>query len=37
MEENDQILNPDYAALHGEMKARHDFLRDKVALEHTEL
>ena len=35
-EEADQILNPDYAALHGEMKARHDSLRDRVAQERTE-
>ena len=35
MEEDDQISNPDYAAVHGEMKTRHDFLRDQVGREHT--
>ncbi|CAB9517658.1 Extracellular sulfatase SULF-1 [Seminavis robusta] len=35
MEENDVILDPNYAGLHGELKARHDTLRDLVAKEKT--
>lgn len=34
-EEQDEILNPDYAEVHGEMKARHDELRDLVAMENS--
>ena len=35
MEEEDLIQNPDYAAIHGELKARHDELRDLVAQDNT--
>jgi arylsulfatase A-like enzyme len=36
-EERDEILNPDYADIHGEMKARHDELRALVAKENTQI
>ena len=36
-EERDEILNPDYADIHGEMKARHDELRTLVAKENTQI
>jgi arylsulfatase len=37
MEEEDLIMNPAYADIHGELKARHDALRDLVTKDNSKL